>query len=96
MTGHEGIGQQGNERKQAKERWRGTGDGEVCPLTLGFDTEMLTHVAQRGFHLPTAHEEGQDLLREERQVGGQPGLRVKFAQASRMRTYRMGTAGKPK
>jgi hypothetical protein len=39
---------------------------------------MFADMAKGGFHLPTAHKESQDLVRRERQVSRQQGLRVEF------------------
>lgn len=79
LLGQEGMSKHGNERKQAQESGCGTRNGLIRPLALGFDAEMLTDMAQGGFHLPTALEEDQDVERVKAWVSGQERLRVKLA-----------------
>ena len=79
MMGQQVMSQEGNQGKQAQQDGRGTNDGLVRPLPLGFDAQMLAHMAKGGFHLPTLHKEGQDLLRRERHIGRQQGLGVELA-----------------
>src|SRR5437899_2780493 len=76
VTGQEGMRQEGDQGKQAQQEWRGASNSLVGPLALGFDTKMLTNMPESGFHLPATHEESQDLLRGQRQISGQQGLRV--------------------
>src|SRR5437868_1847482 len=79
MMSQQSIRQQGYQGKQAQQDGRGTSDGFVGPLALGFDAQMLSDVAKGGFHLPAAHEAGQNEGRDEGQGGGQQSLWVEFA-----------------
>ena len=71
MTGQLHMSQNRDEGKQAQQGGRGTGNGFVGPLTLGFQAEMFTGVAKGGLHLPAALEENKDVEWVKRRVGGQ-------------------------
>ncbi len=92
------MSQHGHNRKQAQEDRGGAGNGFIRPLTLGFQAQMLSDVAESRFHLPTTYEKGQDFFWVERQIRGQKRFAwgSNLPRTSRIRTSRMGTAGKPK
>src|SRR5215212_541135 len=62
-------GQERDQGEQPKQTRRRTGDGQVRPLALGLDAEVVTHVPEGDFHLPALDEPGEDLQRIAGQVG---------------------------
>src|SRR3954469_10772640 len=56
-------------REKPKQTRRRTGDGQVRPLALGLDAEVVTHVPEGDFHLPALDEPGEDLQRIAGEVG---------------------------
>ena len=87
--------QQGDDREQPEQAWRGAGDGLVRPLPLGLDAEVVTHLAEGDFDLPALDEPADDLQRLLRQVGAEQGLRIEALQGSRSSTQRIGMTGMP-
>src|SRR3954468_15793174 len=75
-TAVEARRQQGDDREQPEQAWRGTGDRLVRPLPLGFDAEVVAHLAEGDFELPALDEPADDLQRLLRQVGAEQRLRV--------------------
>src|SRR3954467_528751 len=62
-------GQERDQGEQPKQTRRRTGDGQVRPLALGLDAEVVTHVPEGDFHLPALDEPGEDLQRIAGEVG---------------------------
>src|SRR4051794_22216425 len=62
-------GQERDQGEQSKQAGRGAGDGQVRPLALGLNAEVVTHVPEGDFHLPALDEPGQDLIRSGGEVG---------------------------
>jgi hypothetical protein len=40
------VGQQGNQREQSQQGWGGAGDGQVRPLTLGLQPQVVEALLQ--------------------------------------------------
>src|SRR5215218_2849554 len=62
-------GQERDQGAQPKQTRCRTGDGQVRPLALGLDAEVVTHVPEGDFHLPALDEPGEDLQRIAGEVG---------------------------
>src|SRR3954462_356786 len=72
-------GQERDQGEQPEQTRRRTGDGQVRPLALGLDAEVVTHVPEGDFHLPALDEPGQDLQRIAGEVGAEERLGVEAA-----------------
>ena len=59
--------EQGDEGEQAEQTGRRTRNGQVRPLTLALDPEVITHFTEGDLHLPALDEPSDDL---ERVTGG--------------------------
>lgn len=79
-TGDKSMGQQREQGKQAHPGRSGARNSLGRAVALRFDTQMFAHVLEGRFHLPAAHEAGQDIQGAEVQVGAQQGLRFEFSQ----------------
>src|SRR3954467_12718243 len=64
-------GQERDQGEQPEQTRRRTGNGQVRPLALGLDAEVVTHVPEGDFHLPALDEPGQDLQRIAGEVGAE-------------------------
>ena len=93
--GAEARTQERDEGEQREQAGRRACDGQLRPLPLGLDTEMVTHFPEGDFQLPALNEPGDDL---ERVAGGSVQSRAcgsKRCSGSRSSTQRMGTTGSP-
>ena len=72
----EAVGQQGHDGEQTEQAGRGARDCPVRPLPLGLDAQVVAHLAEGDFELPSLDEPADDLQRLLRQVGAEQGLRV--------------------
>ena len=54
------MGPEGYQGVEAEQRRRGSQDGFIRPLSLGFDAEMGSGFLEGDFDLPSADEPGQD------------------------------------
>src|SRR5215204_6107347 len=64
-------GQERDQGEQPEQTRRRTGDGQVRPLALGLNAEVVTHVPEGDFHLPALDEPGEDLQRIAGEVGAE-------------------------
>src|SRR3954447_24327860 len=64
-------GQERDQGEQPEQTRRRTGNGQVRPLALGLDAEVVTDVPEGDFHLPALDEPGQDLQRIAGEVGAE-------------------------
>src|SRR5215207_6280284 len=62
-------GQERDQGEQPEQTRCRTGDGQVRPLALGLDAEVVTHFPEGDFHLPALDEPGEDLQRIAGEVG---------------------------
>src|SRR4029450_12448303 len=53
--------QQSDYREQAEQAGRGAQDGQVGPLPLGLDAQVVAHLAEGDFELPSLDEPADDL-----------------------------------
>ena len=94
--GAEPRGQERDDGEQAGPAGRGACDGEVRPLALGLDAEMVAHFPEGDFHLPALDEPADDLQRVAARIGAESGAGgAKRFWGSRSSTQRMGGTGKP-
>jgi hypothetical protein len=56
------VSQQGNEGKQAQQRWRGTSHRQGIPLALGFKAEVGADFRKGDFNTPAPAEPLDELL----------------------------------
>src|SRR5918992_2408993 len=70
---------QSDDREQTEQSWCRTSNGQVSPLSLGFDAKMSADFLKRDFHLPAVHEVCHNLSGRQRQIARQQGLRAEFA-----------------
>ena len=68
------IGKQGDNREQVEQSGRNAQDGQVCPLSLGFHTEMSADFVEGDFNLPTSGKPLNDLFGGKVEVSAQERL----------------------
>jgi len=77
-SGH-GVGPDGDERIEPKQRRRGPQDGEIRPLPLGLYAKMIANLLERGLDGPALNEPAKDLRRCGTEVGAQERLWIPHA-----------------
>lgn len=77
--GRELFSRQGDGGEQAEQARRGTCNSLVRPVALGFDVQVIAHVAERDLHLRALHEPVRNLGGVMSRIGAQQGLRAEPA-----------------
>ena len=100
-TAVEARRQQGDDREQSEQAWRGAGDGFARPLTPGFHAEVVADLAEGDFELPALDEPANGLHRLLGWIGAEQGLRIEAPAGIAQRSghcpgpQRIGTIGSP-